>query len=396
MKIWKIAELNNYCKNLLESQLHDIDLEGEISNFKRHTSGHLYFTLKDADAQINAVMYRYKASTLPFSPKDGDKVLAKGTVSVFPMRGQFQFLCWEMKPLGVGDLQKKFEELKKKLEKEGLFNPERKRPLPVLPQKIGVITSPTGAAIRDILNVINRRFANVEILLYPVQVQGTDAKNQIAEAIENMNLNFPDVDVIISGRGGGSLEDLWAYNEEIVARAIFASRIPIISAVGHEIDFTISDFVADLRAPTPSAAAELVVKNKEELKNRIQSLSSHLGKSLWMLYKNTEHRLRIIMEKKVLKHPELAYLPFFQKLEYVEEKLQLKIKELVEDCGQRLNLLREKVNLLSPMNILSRGYAIAYTLPDKKILKSSSDVNTDDSILVKLKEGEIECAVKRK
>jgi len=220
-----------------------------------------------------------------------------------------------------------------RLEKEGLFDQARKRPIPLLPQKIGVITSPTGAAIRDILNVINRRFANVEILLYPVQVQGNNAKFQIAEAIEKINDNFPEIDVIISGRGGGSLEDLWAYNEEIVARAIFASRIPIISAVGHEIDFTISDFVADLRAPTPSAAAELVVKNKEELKKNIQSLSSFLEKSLWMLYKNAEHRLRIILEKKVMKHPELTYLPFFQKLEYIEEKLQLRIKELLGDCA---------------------------------------------------------------
>ena len=246
---------------ILEEQFADIWLEGEISNYKGvASSGHCYFCLKDAGAQVDAVAFRGVMASLRFKLEEGLKVLMRCRVSLYLQRGRFQIIASAIEPQGAGALQLAFEQLKKKLESEGLFDPSRKKPIPSLPQKIGIVTSPTGAAIRDMLTVINRRFANVEILIYPVKVQGEGAKDEIAEAVQYLNQHHADLDVLLVGRGGGSIEDLWAFNEEIVARAIAASQIPVISCVGHEVDFTIADFVADLRAPTPSAAAELVVK----------------------------------------------------------------------------------------------------------------------------------------
>ncbi len=257
-QVLSVSDITRQIKNSLELRFPRVWIQGEISNFKRHTSGHLYFTLKDEGAQISATMWRSRAGTLLFGPEDGMKVIARGGITVYPPRGSYQIDVDQLTPLGVGELQIAFERLKQKLVAEGLFDEGRKRPLPELPSRIGIITSETGAALHDIRTVLNRRFPAIEVLLIPVRVQGPGAAEEIASAVKDMN-RYGKIDVMIVGRGGGSLEDLWAFNEEIVARAIYASEIPVVSAVGHEIDFTIADFVADLRAPTPSAAAEMVV-----------------------------------------------------------------------------------------------------------------------------------------
>src|SRR3984957_18663367 len=282
-EIWSVSDVNKAVKATLESQYKLLWIKGEISNFKPHSSGHFYFSLKDSKAQISAVMFRGFNQGLKFRPQDGLEVIVRGKITVYEPRGNYQIFCELMEPMGAGALQLAFEQLKKKLQAEGLFEAARKRPLPRLPKHVAGVTSPTGAAIRDILNVLGRRFKGLRVTLIPAVVQGDAAPRSVVAAIE-LACRLPDVDVMIVGRGGGSIEDLWAFNDERVARAIAASRVPTISAVGHEIDFTIADFVADLRAPTPSAAAELVCRNAAEISDRIQMLSAHL-------LRNLKHRL---------------------------------------------------------------------------------------------------------
>jgi len=393
MKVWKVHELNNFCKSILEDKLTDIILEGEISNFKVHSSGHIYFSLKDEFAQINAVMYKYRANYLKFKPKNGDKVIAQGTVSIYTKRGDYQIICYELKPIGIGELKKRFEELKEKLEKEGLFDTYRKRKLPILPQKIAVITSPTGAAIRDILNVLKERFENIELFIYPVRVQGEEAKYEIVKALENLNKYFKDMDVIILTRGGGSLEDLWAFNEEIVARAIFASRIPVISAVGHEIDWTISDFVADFRSPTPSAAALHVIESKKNLKRVVNDLNIRLKNSIHNILDFYLEKLNNLKNRKIFKNPETLIQNYIQEIDYLIEKLLINTKNFILNKEKEFNILKEKLKILSPLSTLKRGYSITFKLPEKKVLKSEKDVKIKDKLLIKLKDGEINCEV---
>jgi len=278
-KIYSVSGLSLELKNLLEKQFPDVWVTGEVSNFRAATSGHFYFTLKDASAQIRAVCFRNQARYLKFKPQDGISVIARGHLSVYEARGEYQLYVEYLEPAGVGALQLAFEQLKAKLAAEGLFDPARKKPLPGLPSAVGVVTSPTGAVIRDILHILKRRFPNMNVTLYPVKVQGEGAAEEIVAGIEYFN-RHPIVDVLIVARGGGSLEDLWAFNEEIVARAIAGSKIPVISAVGHETDFTIADFVADLRAPTPSAAAELVVHRKQDFLDELRERVRHMGQIL--------------------------------------------------------------------------------------------------------------------
>ncbi len=274
-RTWKVSELTARIRELLESALPDVWVEGEVSNCHAAQSGHCYFTLKDAKAQIRCVCFRDQMRTLKFKPEDGLHITVRGSLSVYDARGEYQIYVTNIEPVGLGALQLAFEQLKKKLQAEGLFDQARKKPLPVLPRCIGVVTSPTGAAIRDILRVLKRRFPNAQVSVYPTKVQGTSAAGEIAQALEYFN-RAKTVDVLILARGGGSLEDLWAFNEEILARAIFASEIPVITGVGHETDFTIADFVADLRAPTPSAAAEIVVKSRQEFERHIAENQRHL------------------------------------------------------------------------------------------------------------------------
>ena len=303
IKVYTISELTTLIRDNLEAQFQDIWIEGEISNLKIPTSGHIYFILKDSNCQLKAVAFRHKNRLFTFQPQDGMHVLVRGRITVYGPRGEYQILVDQMEPRGAGALQIAFEQLKAKLQAEGLFASEVKKPIPPYPQVIGIVTSPTGAAIRDILKVIQRRFANVSIIINPVRVQGEGAGLEIAQAIRELN-EFKEIDVMIVGRGGGSIEDLWAFNEEIVARAIYESRIPIISAVGHEIDFTIADFVADLRAPTPSAAAELVVKNKQDLVEKIVGTQKKLCQLISHQIDILSNRLNHCLRSQVFRFPD--------------------------------------------------------------------------------------------
>jgi len=392
-KIYKVSEINKIAKNLLEGEFPEIWLEGEISNLTLHSSGHLYFSLKDEEAQISAIMYKWQVRELEFVPENGMKVIVRGKLSVFVKGGRYQIIVSTLEPIGIGALQQAFEQLKQKLEKEGLFDNARKRPIPMLPQKIGIVTSPTGAAICDILNVIERRFANVHILIHPVRVQGDRAAGEIAEAIAYLNEHFPSLDVLIVGRGGGSLEDLWPFNREIVARAIYNSRIPVISAVGHEVDYTIADFVADLRAPTPSAAAELVVTNKIELEKKILLLTSKIKSSMEYKLDEWTSRYRRFVESRIFLHPEELYSQFQQEIDYYLEKIISKCAHFLDFQKERLNSIVGKLDVLSPLNILARGYSITYKLPENEVLRNISQVNLKDRVKVKLHQGEIICTV---
>ena len=364
-RVYKVAELTKNIRRVLEKDFSSLWVEGEISNFTLHSSGHMYFSLKDESSVMSAVMFRGSNKDLKFQVKDGMQVVCFGRIGVYEKRGQYQLYVDKMEPKGVGALQLAFEQLKAKLYKEGLFDKERKKPIPFLPTRIGVVTSPTGAAIRDILNVARRRFSNVEIILNPVKVQGTGAKEEIVKAIELFN-TMGDIDVMIVGRGGGSIEDLWAFNEEVVARAISRSKIPIISAVGHEIDWTISDFVADMRVPTPSAAAERVLPRKEELMTRIGNALERLKNSLFN---------NVIQNQ--------------QRIDELLSNLRLRQEFIVKFKKQNLKTMFGKLEALSPLAVLKRGYSITETLDGKKVLKDIKDVNKGERIKTVLSKGQI-------
>ncbi len=392
--IYTVSELNSLASGFLESTFPDIWLEGEISNCKMHSSGHIYLTLKDENAQISAILYKGYAHLLRFVPEDGLKVIVRGKITLFSKRGQYQIIIYHMDPAGKGALQIAFEQLKEKLLREGLFDEARKRSLPYLPTNIGVITSQTGAAIKDFISVINRRFANIEILIYPVHVQGEKAAPEIVEAIEQMNEQFPCLDVLIITRGGGSIEDLWAFNEEAVARAIYNSRIPVISAVGHEVDFTISDFVADMRAPTPSAAAELVVKNKQELVASVNSINNRLLNIMNNTVSLCQARLQRWTQSRVFQRPLEIVYQLQQELDNLIDRMGQYIIHSVQINRKSLLVLSEKLQALSPMAVLCRGYSIAYKLPAGSIIKSSDEVVPNDMVRLQLFRGDITCEVK--
>ncbi len=392
-RIYSVTELTKLIKGALEEQFAGIWVEGEISNMVTPRSGHTYFTLKDGGSQTRAVMFRYAGNRLKFQLENGMKVLARGKISVYEPRGEYQLIVDYAEPRGAGALQQAFEQLKKRLEVEGLFDNARKKSIPVLPKKIGVATSATGAAIRDILNVVNRRFANVHVLIAPVRVQGAEAPGEIAHAITLFN-QLPDIDVLIVGRGGGSLEDLWAFNEEIVARSIFASKIPVISAVGHEIDFTISDFVADLRAPTPSAAAELVVQNKENLVQTVHVMTTRLKNAIvFMLARYKETSGQYILR---LQDPRKRLSELQQRLDDVFHRLTSTFEHILDKKVYRLETFTGKLDSLSPLALLTRGYAICRNATTLHTIKTTAEVNIGEEVLVRLSEGELQCKVKEK
>jgi len=354
-KIYTVGELNREIKVILNDVYPDVWVKGEVSNFKTYPSGHLYFSLKDSEGQVSAVIF---GGASRFKLEDGLSVIARGKIDVYPPRGNYQFVITEIEPAGIGALQLAFEQLKAKLEAEGLFDANRKRLIPEFVRRIGIVTSPTGAAVRDILTVINRRFANVEILIYPVRVQGEEAKFDIAQALQYLNTTHHMLDVILVGRGGGSYEDLWAFNEEIVARAIAASAIPVISCVGHETDFTIADFVADLRAPTPSAAAELVVKNKADVECRLDNLRKRLRSALNFAFEKCERRLGNAKSSRALNKPQEI---FEERMQELDDIFQLMLKHqsaFLERAGNKLNNLSSQIDILSPLSTLKRGYAV--------------------------------------
>ena len=387
-KIFTVTELTRQIKFLLEENYSSVWLEGEISNLRVPSSGHMYFTLKDANSQITAVLFKGNSRDLKFKLKDGMAVRVQGQITVYERSGQYQIVVRKMEPKGIGALQLAFMQLKEKLEKEGLFDRARKKPIPLLPEKIGIVTSPTGAAIRDMLHVIDRRFSNLHILLYPVRVQGEGAALEIAQAIHNFN-KIGNVDVIIVGRGGGSLEDLWAFNEEPVARAIFASKIPIISAVGHEIDWTISDFVADLRVPTPSAAAELVVKQKSEFLDKITLFQERLKGVLTTQLERLTHRVRHAVESYVFREPLNRVTQLIQHVDELEHRLKKDLKHSVEIQKSSLLGIISKLEVLNPLSILKRGYSITTSLTSKGILNRATDVREGDLLKTQLLYGTI-------
>ncbi|MEK7868497.1 MAG: exodeoxyribonuclease VII large subunit [Candidatus Omnitrophota bacterium] len=361
--IYTVSQLSASIKIVLEDSFQNIWIEGEISNFDRPSSGHFYFTLKDERSELKCVFFKNSNEKIKFEIKDGMQVLCSGRISIYEKRGVYQLYVTKMEPRGVGELQLAFEQLKEKLFKEGLFEEAHKKEIPLLPERIGIVTSITGAAIRDILHVLNKRFSNVEVIINPVKVQGDGAREEISSAIEEFNA-LKNVDVMIVARGGGSLEDLWAFNEEIVARAIYNSKIPIISAVGHEIDWTISDFVADMRAPTPSVAAEIVIAKKSELEDRLDEI-----------------------EKKIIGFPMDIVKEYEQRLDEIEEGMVLRFRHYMELKEEGFKLLSEKLGILSPVGILDRGYSISFKLPDRKIIKNSQSLKKGDLVETKVSKG---------
>ncbi len=438
-KYLKISDLNEYVKIMFDenSFLRKIYLKGEISNFKNHTRGHLYFTLKDETSRISAVMFYNKALSLKFKPEDGMNVLVEGRISCYPAQGTYQIYVESMEMDGLGNLYIEYEKLKKKLASEGLFDEKFKKTIPKYPQKIGIITAPTGAAIRDILSTIKRRYPICETILFPSLVQGASAAPEIVKQIRRAN-EF-DLDVIICGRGGGSIEDLWAFNEESVARAIFESKIPIISAVGHEVDFTIADFVADLRAPTPTGAAEMAVPTKYDIENLLKEKKSRLNTLIKNNLKSRIEKVKSLKTSFVLKNPMSLYELKEQKLDTLMDVLNKNIQKKITDNEVKLNAIKNsfvlkqplasfeitknnlenyqvKINeymkrflekkehettllvntlkLVNPLNILDKGYSLV--AKENKIIKDSSDLKIDDKINIKLKKGEIIAVVKEK
>ena len=389
-RIATVSQINGYIKKILDKNiiLNNVWVKGELSNFKRHYSGHIYTTLKDEGGVLKAVMFRGAASSLAFMPQDGMKVLARGRVGVYENGGVYQLYIEEMIPDGVGELYIAYEQLKAKLQAEGLFDEGHKKPIPRFPSTVGVITAPTGAAVRDIINVITRRYPLAEIVLYPAQVQGTGAAESVAAGIKYFN-DTNGADTIIAGRGGGSIEDLWAFNEEIVARAIFDSHIPIISAVGHETDFTIADFVADLRAPTPSAAAEIAVPSVLELSGSINMQLSRLTQAQITRLKNLNLRLNSLK----LKTPQEIINDNSQRLDNLTHRLASNFKLILMQKKKALGEQSGKLNALSPLNTLSRGYAIPVK-PDGAVVRSRVEVSPGDEFTLKLRDGDIECIVK--
>lgn len=386
-RVLTVTQLNIYVKSLLESNqnLSDIYISGEISNFTNHyKSGHLYMSIKDETGVIKAVMFRQYASKLQFAPKDGMKVIVRGRVSLYERDGTYQLYIVAMKQSGLGELQLKYEQLKEKLLKEGMFSPEFKKPLPTIPSKVAVITSPTGAAVQDILNILKRRFPSVTVVMCPVQVQGEFAAPQLIEAVNEVNRK-KCADVIIIGRGGGSIEDLWAFNDENLARAIFASKIPVISAVGHETDFTICDYVADKRAPTPSAAAELAVPDRSELKIRIDRYRVNLRTALKRNYQQNLLKLQSIMNKQCMKNP-LFYITLKgQTVDLLENRLNKAYEKTLSKNNAEFLKIASKLNSLSPTNVLLRGYSVVYK--DSKIISSKDDLAIGDRVEINFSDG---------
>jgi exodeoxyribonuclease VII large subunit len=432
-----VSELTDRIQGVLETEFFDVWVEGEISNLKVAASGHVYFSLKDRSAQIDATVWKSDAHRLRFRPRDGAHVLVRGSVRVYPPRGRYQISVQVLEPLGKGSLAQAFEELKEKLQKEGLFDRDRKRPLPALPRRLGVVSSSTGAVIRDILRVLRRRYANLEVLLYPARVQGEGAASEIALGLRVLN-RLGGLDVIILARGGGSLEDLWAFNEEVVARAIAASRVPTISAVGHETDFTIADFVADLRAPTPSAAAELVVQAKEDLQARIASLEGRLAGGLRLRLTRTRARVEAAAAHRVFavergrlhvraqrvdemsRRAERAVLGrlerdrergrrLTERLEAFrwDRQLSSRRERLAQRSGRLETLLRGTVDrhratlgrlagqmdALSPLAVLGRGYALAWDETTGALLRDAAETAEGRRVRVRLHRGTVHATV---
>lgn len=374
MKVFTVSELTFAIKSVLEPNFRAISVQGEISNFKVQTSGHLYFSLKDAGSQISSVLFKGNAASLSRMPKEGDQVIAKGEISLYAPRGQYQIVIRELQFLGLGELLLKLHQLKEQLQMRGWFDPERKKPLPQLPRRIGVVTSPTGAVIRDILHILTRRFDGFQVVLNPVKVQGEGAAQEIAQAIYDFN-KYQLADVLIVGRGGGSIEDLWAFNEEIVAKAIFESKIPVISAVGHETDFTIADWVADVRAPTPSAAAEIAIAEKANLLHYLKQAEQHCRQRISQQVSQYRQRVAALQKHPLLSSPYGVLAPAIQRLDDFSRQLErVHPSRLIAEGWDRLNRVKHHLNSLHPNNVLKKGYTILFSPKGDSIILSAKDL----------------------
>lgn len=393
--VLSVSQLNRYVKSRMDADenLFNVFLVGEISNFTDHyKTGHFYFSLKDEEAQIKAVMFRQNALKVKFRPENGLRVIVRGRVSLYEAAGSYQVFVDDMQPDGVGALNLAFEQLKERLEREGLFDAAHKKPLPRFPERIGVITSETGAAVQDILNILGRRFPYAEVVLAPVLVQGEGAPAQLIDALQSFNA-FKKVDVIILGRGGGSAEDLWAFNDEGLAYAVYRSQIPVISAVGHETDFTICDFVADLRAPTPSAAAELAVPDQMQLRAEIHTLLSRMQRTVTNNLREQRLRLEQSTQKSVLKNPNLYFDTKRMQLLAVSTQFDALEKTILHRARIRLQENAAKLQALSPLSVLARGYSVT-TLADGTVVHSANQLSENTEITVQLADGKAACTVK--
>jgi len=418
-KIYTVSEVTRMIKQELESTFPLLWVEGEISNFYRHQSGHLYFTLKDERSQLRAVMFRSMAQKVPFELEDGLQVVSRGQINVYEPRGEYQLMVEVVEPKGKGALQLAFEQLREKLKKEGLFDPKFKKKLPLLPKKVGIVTSPTGAAIVDILRTLERRFARLHILIYPVRVQGEGAADEIVEGIDYLG-RLADIDAIIVGRGGGSIEDLWAFNEEKVARSIFSCPVPVISAVGHEIDFTIADFVADVRASTPSVAAEILIEKEQSFEELIKNLEKRMIHYQQYFLQEQRHQVFSLAQHRAFQNMKVKLLNLEQKVDELETKAWNAIREMqrkiAEDKSAAI-LMEEKMrgtlrgmlqhfqaqwerlsaqlHNLSPLNILKKGYALCWRDGGQYLIRVIDEVKKEEELTVSFYKGEFNCLVKK-
>jgi exodeoxyribonuclease VII large subunit len=394
MQIYRVSQITAYIKELFDSDyaLQDLWLEGEVSNYSQAASGHVYFTLKDEEAQIRCVMWRSQVERQAYLPQDGEAIVAHGRISVYEAGGQYQLYVDGIQPAGLGLLYLQFEALKERLAAEGLFDAERKRSLPLFPRQLGVVTSPTAAALRDIVNVLRRRYPLVEVVLSPTLVQGDEAPPQIVAAIEALN-QYADVDVIIVARGGGSLEDLWAFNDERVVRAIYVSQAPVVTGVGHETDFTIADFVADVRAPTPSAAAELAVPDQQELRGAVESWRGRLAQ---LMKGQIEEERRVLQYREQVLHrfsPQAHIDSYHQQIDDMMRSTLAGLKHSLALARERMRTLDSQLQTLSPLATLERGYAITKHLGTGRVVRSVAQVVAGDRLEVRVSDGQFESTV---
>ena len=393
-KVYTVSEITSEVKHLIEGSFPFVWVKGEVSNLKRHSSGHYYFTLKDNLAQISCVMWKWRNILMNFILKDGMEILTGGSLTVYEKQGKYQLDAETIHPIGVGELQLAFEKLKNKLQNEGLFDETHKKPLPKFPWRIGVVTSPTGAVIQDIVSVIGRRFPQVQIIINPVRVQGDGAALEISNAIKEFN-EYGEVDLIIVCRGGGSLEDLWAFNEEIAARTIFASKIPVLSAVGHEIDYSISDFAADKRAPTPSAAGEIAVLNKVEIEAQIDQLFKKIYQNLKDKIDSERQKIQSIESSYAFRKPLDLFKQYSQTIDEISHRLKITYKHKLSLLKENLSNYEERLKSLDPFAVLKRGYSICYKLPEEEVVRNSKELKVDDEVKIKFYEGEAEGKIQK-
>jgi exodeoxyribonuclease VII large subunit len=417
-KVYTVSEITGLIKMELESAFPLVWVEGEIADFTRAHSGHLYFTLKDEKSQLRAVMWRSAARDVKFDLESGLQVICRGPINVYEPRGSYQLIVDLVEPKGKGALQLAFEQLKEKLAKEGLFNPEIKKRLPTLPKTIGVVTSPRGAAIIDIIRTLERRFARLHVLIFPVKVQGEGAAQEIVQGIDYLG-SLPEMDVIITGRGGGSMEDLWAFNEEIVARSIFRCPVPVISAVGHEVDFTIADFVADIRASTPSAAAEMVIEKEQAFIDRIENLEQRLGHHLRLSFQEKKNTVLSLLHHQAFQNFKVRLMSLGQKVDELDmrtwnvirslqqtivearsrtslslEKLSSSLREKLQGLRGKWERLAAEMHNLSPLNILQKGYTLVWKKEGRQLVRLIEEVAVDEKLAVSFYKGELTCQVK--